>query len=179
MWASIGGKPFVSQAQLPPGSQSETIIAEEARERLVMRLMEDITEILKVTEIKPKRIVVMTSPKWKHEMLSDALSLAKGKPDISALIKKAMAVARTPEEKKEIPAYAKELAMDVTKSSEEDRRTMAAPVDELRVLEGARPFLEKEFSCEVRVFSATDPSRTDPKGKARFAKPGRPAVFVE
>jgi leucyl-tRNA synthetase len=179
MWESIGKRPFVSQLQLPPGSLSDAVVAEEARERLVMRLLDDVTEILKVTEIKPSRIVVMTSPKWKHEMLAEALALSKGKPDISALIKKAMAGTKTPEEKKEIPAYAKEVAMDVAKTSAEGRRAMATSVDELEALSRAKSFLQKEFSCEVQVFSASDPARIDPKGKARFAKPGRPAVYLE
>ena len=179
MWESIGKRPFVSQLQLPPGSLSDAVVAEEARERLVMRLLDDVTEILKVTEIKPSRIVVMTSPKWKHEMLAEALAFSKGKPDISALIKKAMAGTKTPEEKKEIPAYAKEVAMDVAKTSAEGRRAMATSVDELEALSRAKSFLQKEFSCEVQVFSASDPARIDPKGKARFAKPGRPAVYLE
>ena len=87
MWERIGKKPFVSQVQLPPGSMSDSVIREEAKERLVMRLLDDITEILKVTEIKPSKVVVMTSPKWKHDMLADALAVTKGRPDISALIK--------------------------------------------------------------------------------------------
>src|SRR4030065_3783 len=120
MWERIGKKPFVSQVQLPPGSLSDSVIREEAKERLVMRLLDDITEILKVTEIKPSKVVVMTSPKWKHDMLADALAVTKGRPDTSALIKKAMASAKSAEEKKEIPAYAKDLAMDGAKASPED-----------------------------------------------------------
>ncbi|OGS43676.1 MAG: leucine--tRNA ligase, partial [Euryarchaeota archaeon RBG_13_57_23] len=179
MWERIGKKPFVSQVQLPPGSMSDSVIREEAKERLVMRLLDDITEILKVTEIKPSKVVVMTSPKWKHDMLADALAVTKGRPDISALIKKAMASAKSAEEKKEIPAYAKDLAMDVAKASPEDRRALGASIDELEVLKKSVPFLQREFGCEVLVFSASDPDRIDSKGKARFAKPGRPAVYLE
>ena len=179
MWALIGKAPFVSQVQLAPGSLSDAVVLEEARERLVMRLLEDIAEILKVTEIKPSKIVVMASPKWKHEMLADALTYSKGKPDISALIKKAMAVAKTPEEKKEIPAFAKEVATEAAKAPPGDRRATASSIDEMDVLRKAKRFLEREFSCEVQVFSASDPDRFDPKGKARYAKPGRPAVYLE
>jgi len=31
----------------------------------------------------------------------------------------------------------------------------------------------------VDVLFADDPSRIDPKGKARYARPGRPAVYLE
>lgn len=179
MWESIGKKPFVSQIQLASGSLSDKVVMEEAKERLVSRLLEDISEILKVTRIKPSRIVVMTSPSWKYEMTADALAATKGRPDISALIKKAMVSAKTPQEKKEIPAYAKDLVMNVTKASPEDRRGLAAPIDELEVLKKTVPFLQSEFGCEVLVFSASDPGRIDPKGKAGFARPGRPAVYLE
>lgn len=178
IWELLGKKPFVSQVQLPPGSFADSVVAEEARERLVMKLIEDISEIMKVTEIKPSRIVVMTAPGWKQDMLREALA-AKGRPDVSALIKKAMAGAKTPADKKEIPAYAKELAMDVAKASEDDRRLLGAQIDETGVLERNVQFMKREFGCEVSVFSASDPAKTDPKGKARFAKPGRPAVYLE
>ena len=69
--------------------------------------------------------------------------------------------------------------MDVAKASPEDRRALGASIDELEVLKKSVPFLQREFGCEVLVFSASDPDRIDPKGKARFAKPGRPAVYLE
>jgi len=98
---------------------------------------------------------------------------------MSSLIKSAMAKAHSPEVKKEIPAFAKEAATDVKKASAGDRSRMSASVDELTVLKKAQPFLESEFSCRVEFYSAADPARVDPKGKARFAKPGRPAVYLE
>ena len=49
----------------------------------------------------------------------------------------------------------------------------------MAVLSGASSFLGEQFGCAVAVFSADDPARTDPKGKAKFARPGRPAVYIE
>jgi leucyl-tRNA synthetase len=178
MWERFGMKPFASTNQIPAGAISSEVIAEEVRERLLERLIEDVSEILKVTELKPKRVIVMAAPTWKQQMLRDALSQQKGKIDISALIKKQMATADEGA-RKEIPAYAKELAGEVAKLSETDRTSMGAQVDEIEALRSAKGFLEAEFGCEVLVFSADDPVRIDPKGKARYAKPGRPAVFLE
>ncbi len=179
LWQSLGKKPFVSTVQMGPGAVTDATAAEEAKERLLERLISDVAEILKVTEIKPKRMIVMAAPKWKHEMLADALVDPKGKPEISTLIKTAMAKVQTPESKKEIPAYAKGLASELSKIAADERKLMAVPVDELTVLKGAGKFLESEFGCTVEVFSADDPARVDPKEKARYAKPGRPAVYVE
>ena len=177
LWERIGMKPFASTCQIPQGSVTETVLEAEARETLLERLIADVGEILKVTEIKPKRIVLMTSPSWKQQMLQDALE-EKGKVDVSSLIKKQMASA-SPEARKEIPTYAKELATEVARLSAEDRIHAKVRIDELGALSDSKRFLEAELGSEVVVFVADDPAKTDPKGKARFAKPGRPAVFLE
>jgi leucyl-tRNA synthetase len=177
IWQSIGGKPFVSEEQLTKSEASAAVLSEEAKERLLERLLTDVGEILKVTGIKPARVVVMTAPAWKNDILADALA-QPGKPEIPALIKVAMAKAPA-ETKKEIPSFAKDIAGEVSRTSAEDRKQLAVRVDELAVLRGASEFLRSEFGCAVEVYSADDPARHDPKAKARFAKPGRPAVYVE
>ncbi len=179
LWEETGGKRFVSDAQLDAGDVTEAVLIEESKERLVERLLADVGEILKVTEMKPKKLVVMTAPRWKHEMLLSALSQPPGKIDMSRLIKEAMAGATGPEAKKEIPGYAKELASELGRTSTEEREKMRVPIDELSTVKGARAFLEREFGFEVEAFAADDPSRTDPMGKARFARPGRPAVYLQ
>ena len=177
VWERLGEAPFVSTTLMPAGDLTQEVASEEATERLVSTLMDDISEILKVTEITPSRMVLMTAPRWKREMQSKALSTA-GEIDIGALIKDAMSVA-PPEAKKEIPAFAKALASEAGRMSEEERSRSAVPVDELSALERAREFLQKEFGCDILVFSADDPDRIDPKGRAKQARPMRPAVFVE
>jgi leucyl-tRNA synthetase len=179
MWESIGGKRFVSTTQLLPGAVTESSLAEEAKEVLVERLIADVAEIVKVTNMKPKKAVIMVAPKWKHDMLAEALAHPNSKPEIPSLIKSAMAKAQVPELKKEIPGYAKELVSELSKTSSEERRVLTTRIEEFSVLTKARSFLETELGFQVSVFSADDPARTDPKGKARFAKPGRPAVYLE
>ncbi len=179
LWERMGKAPFVSTAQLEQGSITDSVLIAEAKEKLVERLMADVSEILKVTEMRPTRTTIMTAPAWKQDMFQDALADPKSRPDVSALIKSAMARHQSPELKKEIPAFAKEIAAEVAKMSPEDRQVLGARVSERETLSGAKEFLEAEFGCRVDVFSADDPARTDPKGKARFARPGRPAVFIE
>jgi leucyl-tRNA synthetase len=177
IWERLGEAPFVSASMMPKGEETQEVASQEANERLVSTLMDDISEILKVTEIKPSRIVLMTAPDWKRDMQSSAFSTA-GDVDVGGLIKAAMASA-PPDARKEIPAFAKNLASEAGRMSEEERARSAISVDELAALGRAKAFLEKEFGCEVDVFSADDPKRIDPKGRARQARPMRPAVFVE
>ena len=180
MWHALGKKSLVSKEQMVSGTVTSQVLEDEAKERLVERLLTDVAEIMKVTEIRPKKIVVMTAPSWKHEMLSDALAHPQSsRLDVSSLVKSVMASVKEPESRKEVPAYAKKLATEVSRYSAHERSMMAVKIDELETLRGAKRFLESEFRCEVDVSSAADPRRTDPKGKARFAIPGRPAVYLE
>jgi leucyl-tRNA synthetase len=178
LWERIGMKRFVSCVQIPRAATSLETAAEEARERLVAALVDDISEILKVTSIKPSRIVLMAAPRWKHDMVEMALASADRAIDIGRLVKAAMASA-PPEAKKEIPAFAKEVAAEFARTPVEGRSGSYPLIDELEALERARRFFSDQFGCEVQVFSADDPARVDPRGRARHAKPGRPAVYVE
>ena len=179
LWELLGKEPFASTVQLASGAVDDSAYAEEAREQLLERLIGDVSEILKVTEIRPKKAVLMTAPKWKHDMLSEALGQASGKTDAPVLIKSAMSRNPTADVKKEIPKYAKELMADVPKLSPDERKLLSAGIDELGSLTSAKEFLEGQFGCPVLVFAGDDPDKLDPRGKARFAKPGRPAVYLE
>lgn len=179
MWELAGKPRFVSTVQLPVGIVDHAVLSEEAKERLIERLMSDVGEIVKVTGIHPSVAVVMTAPEWKHDMLRDALAQQGPKLDISVLIKAAMTRARSPEAKKEMPNYAREMAAEVQRLSPDERRIMAASIDELAVVAGAAQFLGAELACKVEVYSAEDASRRDPKSRAKYARPGRPAVYLE
>ena len=178
LWERLGKSPFVSLAQLPEGHVDESVLAEEAKEKLLGNLMADVAEILKVTEIKAKKIVLMTSPAWKHDLMLAALAQQQTKFDMSALIRTALQATASAEAKKAIPAFAKEIVAELPKLSSDDRRMLSVKVDELAVLTAARAFLQGQFGCEVSVFSAENPAREDPKGKAKFARPGRPAIYI-
>ncbi len=178
LWELIGMKPFVSTVLLPEAKLSDASAAEEEGERLVASLVDDISEILKVTSIKPARVVVMAAPRWKHDLIDRAVASADGKVDVGQLIKETMKSA--PEEaRRDIPAFAKEIATEVSRTPVDERRGARAGVDELETLRRANRFLSDQFGCEVLTFSADDPARVDPKGRARHARPGRPAVYVE
>ena len=178
MWERLGMARFVSTAQLPRGEVSGETEMVEARERLLSALITDISEILRVTSIEPSTIVLMTAPAWKNDMLANALSLAGEEADVGRLMKEAMP-SLPPEARREAPAFAKAVLSEVGRMSDEERRRLSVRVDELSVLRAAADFLRNQFGCQVSVFSADDPDRTDPKNRAKHARPGRPAVYIE
>ncbi len=178
MWEHLGVPRFVSNSRLPEAVLTKGTESEEAKERLLSTLITDVSEILKVTSIKPSKLILMTAPSWKVEMQAKAASGSERTVDIGALIKEFMPLV-PPEARKEAPAFAKTLAGEISRMSQDERGRGLARIDELSVLNAAKGFLEDQFGCEVLVFSADDPERTDPKNRAKQAKPGRPAVYVE
>jgi leucyl-tRNA synthetase len=111
-------------------------------------------------------------------MVGSAVASTDKNIDIGQLIKETMKSAPQ-EARREIPAFAKEIATEVSRTPVDERRDAYVAVDELEALGRAKRFFSDQFGCEVQVFSADDPARVDPKGRARHARPGRPAVYVE
>jgi hypothetical protein len=83
------------------------------------------------------------------------------------------------ERMKDVAALAREAVDDFGRRKGEDLARAAAPRDEKAYLEHAAPFLAREFGCPVGVHDAEETGVWDPRGKARHAIPGRPAIFAE
>lgn len=39
--------------------------------------------------------------------------------------------------------------------------------------------IEQEFNCKAKIFSSADKDKHDPQNKAKKAKPGKPAIYIE
>ncbi len=140
----------------------------------------DINEILKVTGIKPEKIVLYTPSQWKYEMHSIAIELAQNKQlKINSLMKSAMANDNIKQHSKEAASLAKNLVGSLSNRGAEELSRQGIFVDEKGYLTEALDFLKTEYKCEVEVFSQDDESIYDPMGKSKFAAPQRTAIFVE
>ncbi|MGB9134869.1 MAG: hypothetical protein WCC63_04725, partial [Candidatus Bathyarchaeia archaeon] len=52
-------------------------------------------------------------------------------------------------------------------------------LDEAAVLAEAEDFLKRELNSAVQVFVEDDERRRDPRGRAKLARPYRPAIYIE
>lgn len=52
-------------------------------------------------------------------------------------------------------------------------------IDEYKVLQEAKKFLEKEFRCKVEIYKADDKTAPDPGKKKKRAKPNKPGIYIE
>jgi leucyl-tRNA synthetase len=181
IWERMGNEGFAAFAPWP--EINGALIREDAEEleTIIKACTEDVSNIMKVTGIKPETIHFYTADNWKWKILTKAMEMqAKGAVDIGTLIREAFKDEEMRTKLKEVPAYARILVEDVKKIPEAAlklRRDMGF-VNETKLLQDAESFLRVEFGCDVTVSGESDPWIDDPEKRASRAKPYRPAIYV-
>ena len=180
LWSEMGNKTLVSAESYPRPEAAHSALAAEIAEDYLREVMDDTNNILRVTKITPKRIILYTSAAWKYKVYGMALDLhRKGELKIPTLTKAAMADEEIRRFGKEAPDYARKLAEELMKRSGTELERLQTEVDEFAYLSGVVGFLGTELNCQVLVFSADDAGKEDPMNKARHAQPRRPAIYIE
>ncbi|MCX6664957.1 MAG: leucine--tRNA ligase [Euryarchaeota archaeon] len=180
LWHLLRRKGYVSIETYPAVDPKLFSEQDEVGEYLLSKAVDDINEILKVTNIKAKKIYIYVSPGWKQQLFTIALQLSdQGKLDMGTLMKTALADPKLKALSKSVSQFAGSLVGDIKKLNETDRKRYRTALDEQVYLKSAQTFFATNFSAEVIIFSADDEKRYDPVNKARFATPLRPAIYVE
>jgi len=180
LWERIGGKGFVSTAAFPEKVDVELDVQVEQAEEYLKSVMADINEILKVTGIKASAIYLYTTSAWKQTVYEMGLRMAQRKEiNVPGLTKAVMADPAIRSKGKEASDFARKVAEDLIKRSQQDLDRLSVSFDEVRYLKNAAAFMTSELGCDVFIYSADDPEIKDPQRKARVAQPKRPAIFVE
>ncbi len=181
MWEKLGNTDSVSKATWPSAIENKIDIASIQSENLLKSTMEDIKNILKVTKITPRRIIIYTSDSWKikayHEILANII---KGELNIGILMKSLIADKETELVKKD-PDFVKKTVNDILSEPTPARESKAkiGLVDEKKILSELDSLVQKDFGVTIQVFSEYDPEKYDPKNKARTARPFKPAILIE
>jgi leucyl-tRNA synthetase len=182
IWEAMGNDGFASLASWPEFHVEEASPDVEEMESVVSGCLEDVSNILKVTGIKAGRVYFYTAADWKWKIYQNALALSKvGSLDIGALIRESLkdeALKKMPEA---VATFAREVVEDVRKLPEGslDRRLSMGRIDELELLRKAGSFFEKEVDAQVLVQGEGDTQIHDPEGRAKRAKPYKPAIYIE
>ena len=181
MWENLGHLDMVSKSSWPKISfdmNAEIIQSEE----LLKLIIEDITSILKVTKITPKKITIYTANELKtrsyHLILKNILD---GKTNMREIMKELIANPETTEIKKN-PDFVQKAIKDILSDPPEIRQTKleAKEFDEKKIIsEELVSIVRKDFDVETLVFVEDDSEIYDPKGKARHARPFKPAILIE
>lgn len=182
IWELLGNKKSIQTAIWPNVEKNFVNIKVEEGEELVKNLLEDTQKIIRVTKIKPKKIMYYTSSRWKWIVYLEMLQLLnEGMLDMGKIMKRLMANKELKSRANEVSLFTKKLIEEVrTVPPDMNKKRMEIKIlNELDVLINAKEFLKKELKSDVFIFDEDNSNKIDPKGRAILSKPYRPAIFVE
>jgi len=171
LWEQMGNSDFVTNQRIA----EEKNFSREAlkKEQLLMNTIEDIQEILKVTNLTPSTIYIYTAQVWKWKVVSIAAKIAaEGCLNVGTVMKEVMAYDDIKQQGKQVSKFAQKVIKEM------QRGTDIIPIDEYAYLCNAQGFLEQEFDARVHIFRAED-DVPDPGRKKSKAEPYRPAIYTE
>jgi len=171
---------FVSNEPYPEFNPDDIYEIDEVGEYLLSRVVEDISKILKITKITPKKICIYVSPAWKEEIFRKAIKLyLKGKLNVGVIMKEVLSDPKMKTIAKQVSQFTGKLPGEIMKLNENDRNRYLIVIKELDHLKNAKDYLKYVFSCEIEIYSVDDKKVYDPTGKTRLAIPLRPAIYIE
>jgi leucyl-tRNA synthetase len=170
----------------PSADEDKIDIVAEESEQLIMNLIFDLQKIVKVTRINPKKIIFYTAAHWKLKVYNKILSsvFLESNPNFGDIMKQLIKDPETTKAKNDSNMVRK-MIEDILSDPIEtrNRRLRFENFDEKLPIEDARNLLSFESGnehAEILVYleDDTDQSEYDPKQKAKFARPFKPAIYL-
>ncbi|MBU4266260.1 MAG: leucine--tRNA ligase, partial [Candidatus Altiarchaeota archaeon] len=162
LWERMGNDLFVSKALYP--DVNKELINDEVivKEDMVIKLREDIQNILEATKTKPKIIYLYPAPDWKRKLF---VEIKAGK--------KMNELMQNPE----LKPHGKEISSLMNRIRPDDIPSLTLTLDEeTNYLSHSVDFLGKEFNCDIEIQPKAE---HDPQGKAKVALPMKPGIYFE
>ena len=183
MWEKLGYTELASKSAWPEFSKENIDSTSIQSEELLKSTIDDIVNILKITKITPQKIVIyVNSDEFKSKVYRKILGImVGGQNNMGVVMKELIADPQTTDAKK-MPDYIQKVIKDLHSESEEIKsmKVESEEFDEKQFLSTELASIgKKEFDVEIQVFGATDEDIYDPKGKARHARPFKPAILIE
>jgi leucyl-tRNA synthetase len=182
MWEKLGYSSLASKSAWPEFVKENVDATSIQSEELLRGTIDDITNILKVTKMTPQKIVIYTADSFKskvyHAILEKVMS---GNTNMGVVMKDLIANPETADIKK-MPDFVQKTIKDILSEPTEIRemKLESKEFNEKSFLTNELFQLGKEsFGVEITVYSESDDSIYDPKGKARHARPFKPAILIE
>ncbi len=182
VWSKMGAKGFVSLAEWPMYDDAKVDVRAEEAEALVKNVLVDTSNILRATKIVPKKICYYTAAPWKWKVYLKMLERSVGaKLSFGDLMKDLMKDPKWRAIADEVAGFARQIVDEINKMSEgtKRRRLRVGDLKEQQVLAEAKAFFERELEANAFAYPQEDPRRYDPRKRAKFAIPYRPAIYIE
>jgi len=182
LWSVLGNEGFVSVAKWPEYDESKIDVKSEETELFIRNLLDDTTNILRVTRLSPTKICYYIAAPWKWKVYMKLLkeSLLK-RLDMKESMRTLMADIELKSMMKALAPLVSRLVEEINTLPTERRQRLlkAGVIDEFHEIDEAKEFFEKEFNVNVIVYREDDPNKYDPKGRAQHARPLKPAIYIE
>ena len=182
MWEKLGNSELASKSVWPSSVEIEIDSKSIQTETLLKSIIDDINNILKVTKISPKKIIIYTAEQWKSKAYNSILkNVLDGQTNVGTIIKSLIANKETEQIKKD-PDFVKKTLNDILSEPAELRkgRMSVGQIDEREIISSELSSLVKnDYNVELDVFSELDSEKYDPKNKAKTARPFKPAILIE
>jgi len=183
MWSKLENPGLVSKSSWPKYSKDRVDATAIQSEDLLKSTIEDITNILKVTKISPKKIVLyVNSDEMKSRIYHKMLNImVGGQNNMGVVMKELIADPQTTDAKK-MPNFVQKTIKDLHSESEEIKamKLESTEFNEKEFLSSELASIgKKEFGVDIQVFSTSDKGIYDPKEKAKHARPFKPAILIE
>ena len=182
IWERMGKKGFISKAEWPTYQEERVNVKAEEIEAYVKELIEDAYNIIKATKISPKQIHLYVAAPWKWKVYLKAIKEASSKTiTMKELMTELLKEPELKNKAKEISRFAAKIIDEINKMPPERKETLSqiGEIDEIKILNEAKDFFEKELRAKIYVWNEEDEKRYDPKNKAPNATPYRPAIYME
>jgi len=180
MWELLGNNKSIMLESWPRVDESKFDYDADESETLIINLLADAQNIIKVTKIKPKKIFVYAAASWKWNVYKKILEMiTQGKTNFGEIMKVLVNDPST-SKVKESPDMVKKIVDDILSDPLDSRqRKVRITLDEVKVFEDAKSLLDNELDSDIVIFNENDKNKIDPKNKAKVARPYKPALYME
>jgi leucyl-tRNA synthetase len=186
IWEIIDSKGFITSVAWPQVDNGKIDATIEENEDLIENTILDIQKITKVTKIVPKRILIYTASKHKWILYKKILSAMQLESQVNFgdLMKVLVNDKEVSDIAKTDPGLIKKIIADILSYSTEVRKRKLGleSFDEGIPLRDALILIMEQIGFEeitIDIVSEDQDDRYDPKGKSRFARPFKPALYLE
>ncbi|MEM3536510.1 MAG: leucine--tRNA ligase [Candidatus Bathyarchaeia archaeon] len=182
LWSNMKEEGFISIAPWPTAKEELKDTLAEEQENLIKEVIEDTSNVLKATKITPKTIYYYVASQWKWKVYLKVLEkLEHGETKLSELMKEFAADQDLKKKIKEIGKLAPKILEETNRMPKERREALlkVKAFNEKKTMEEAADFLADRFNAQIIVYTEEDTECHDPKHRAAFAMPCKPAIYIE
>lgn len=180
MWRSIGGQGLVQIAPYPSVAKEALDARSEALEGYLLKVVDDVRQIIKAINLTPSRAVFYTAPAWKRELYERAVELRlDDRLEVATLVKLGRAMPGAEGKVSAFADFCKRLVKDIASRGPRELEGVSWTFDEGGFLKESVDFIRSELGAEVEIFEEEEDGAYDPRSKASQSIPWRPAIFVE